>query len=337
MKKNITAIMLVFALLLSFAACRKIDKESITIESKVYIVDDEGVTRDVYNVGSDYYYYDENGNRIEADSKDVVVETNTVRVTESQTLTPEAQSFMEQFEDAGSIEDMMEADVTQPTLENDQLIPEDAFNEIEVEVDADGKPVHEDVELTFEEILAGDQFTLDVNLKVVTNGTETVAPFLFMRDGDNLYFETAMPLENGMGSTRLNFILLNGTSYVVIPSMRAYMEIPSEMAGEMVPGADAALEGIEDTEGTYVSTSEVVYNGQTYVCDEYENEGVITRRYYQGNQLKRIETVSGSDVSIMEVNEASTSVDKSKFVAPKNYFDITTLVGQDVDLASLAQ
>ncbi len=337
MKKNILAIILVFSLLLSFAACRKLDSESITIESKVYIVDEEGVTRDVYNVGSDYYYYDESGNRIEADSKDVVVETNTVRVTESQTLTPEAQSFMQQFEDAGSIEDMMEADVTQPTLENDQLIPDDAFNEIEVDVDADGNPIHEEVELTFEEVLAGEQFTLDVKLKVVTNGTETVAPFLFMRDGDNLYFETAMPLENGLGSTRLNFILLNGDCYVVIPSMRAYMQIPKEVAGEMVPGADSALEGIEETEGTYVSSSEVVYNGQTYICDEYENEGVVTKRYYQGNQLKRIETVSGSDVSIMEVNEVSTSVDKSKFVAPKNYFDLATVYGNNFNPASVIQ
>ena len=52
MKKNIVAIILVFSLLLSFAACRKLDSESIIVQTKVYIVDEEGVTRDVYNAGT---------------------------------------------------------------------------------------------------------------------------------------------------------------------------------------------------------------------------------------------------------------------------------------------
>lgn len=327
MKKNIIAIVLVFSLLLSFAACRKLDSESIIVETKVYIVDEEGVTRNVYNVGSDYYYYDADGNKKEADSKDVVVETNTLVATQPQSLTPEAESFLAQFEDAGSIEDMMEADETQPSLENGELIPEDAFSEIEVEVDADGNPVHEDVELSYEEILAGDKFTMDVNMKTVAGDVETVAPFKFMKNGDDLYFETAMPLKDGAGSTRLNFLLLDGNCYIIIPSMRAYMLIPKETVGNTLP--TEAFDAFDEVEGTYVQSYMVEIDGKTYICDEYENGEATTKRYYLGNQLKRIETVSGDDMSIMEFNDVSTSIDESKFAAPKNYLDLATVYGDD--------
>ncbi|MBQ2903323.1 MAG: hypothetical protein IJE48_02895 [Clostridia bacterium] len=329
MKKNILAIILVFSLLLSFAACRKLDSESIIVQTKVYIVDEEGVTRNVYNVGSDYYYYDEDGNRKEADSNDVVVETNTIKATQPQSLSPEAESFMAQFEDAESIEDMMEVDATQPTLENDQLIPEDAFgDEVDVDVDADGNPVHEDIDLSYEEILAGDKFTMDVNMKVTTGGVETVAPFKFMKNGDDIFFETAMPREDGSGSTRLNFLLLDGNCYIIIPSMRAYMMVPKDDVGEsMIP--TEALDAFDEIEGTYLQSYMVDIDGKTYLCDVYENGEATTKRYYLDNQLKRIETVSGSDVSIMEFNSVSTSVNEANFKAPTNYIDISTITGSD--------
>lgn len=328
MKRNILAILLVFSLCLSFAACRKLDSASIIVETKAYIVDEEGVTRDVYNVGTNYYYYDEDGNRQEAASDNVVVETHTIKVTEPQSLTPEAESFLAQFEDAESIEDMMEADATQPSLENGELIPEDAFSEIEVEVDPEGNPVHEDIDLSYEEILAGDKFTMDVNMKVITGGQETVAPFMFMKDGENVFFETAMPLTDGTGSTRLNFLLLDGDCYIIIPSMRAYMAIPKEDIGESGIPTDA-LEAFDEVEGTYIRSYMVEIDGKTYICDEYDNGDAKTKRYYLGDQLKRVETVSGSDVSIMEFNDVSTSVDKSKFAVPKNYMDISTVMGEN--------
>lgn len=328
MKKNIVAIILVFALLLSFAACHKLNSENIIIESKAYIVDDEGVTHDIYNVGSDYYYYDADGNRIEANSKDVVIETNTVVITEPPTLTPEAQSFLDSFgEDVDSIEDMMEADATVPDLENGELIPDDAFSNIEIEVDADGNPIHDDVELSYEEIIAGDKFTMEARVKTNSGGIETVAPLNIMRNGTNLYFETALPLKDGIGSTRVNLLFLDDACYIIIPSMRAYMSIPKETAGEMIPSD--AFNNLDEVEGTYISSSEVVHNGQTYVCDVYENQGATTKYYYQDGQLKRVETVNGDDSSILEFQKLSSQVDESKFAVPKNYIDISTMMGED--------
>ena len=79
MKKNVTAILLVFALLAGFASCRKLeDSEGFVIESKAYIVDSEGVTRDVQSIINDdgkteYFYYDADGNKVPVKKKEVVV------------------------------------------------------------------------------------------------------------------------------------------------------------------------------------------------------------------------------------------------------------------------
>lgn len=324
--KNTVAIILVFALLLSFAACRKIDKGSITIETRPYIVDDEGVTHDIYNSGSEYYYFDSEGNKIEVESKNVVIGTNKVVVTEGTTLTPEAQSFIDSFGDVESIEDMVQADITVPDLDNGVLIPDDTFNDIEIEVDADGNPVHEDVKMSYSEIIENDTFTLQSNIQAITGGQKNVLPMNIMRNGDNLYFETAIPLKEGLGSTKVNMLFLDNTCYIIIPSMRAYLSIPKETAGEMIPSDAFDIEGIE---GTYVSSGEVEFDGQTYICDVYDTEGAITKYYYLDGQLKRVETVKGEDSSIIEFKKLSTDVDKSKFAVPKNYIDMSTVLGSD--------
>ena len=48
MKRNIIALILVFSLLMSFAACRKLeDTDAFVVESKVYVVDEHGVEQKV--------------------------------------------------------------------------------------------------------------------------------------------------------------------------------------------------------------------------------------------------------------------------------------------------
>mgnify|MGYP003423986477 CR=1 FL=1 len=335
MKRNIIAIILVFSLLMSFAACRKLEKsDGFVTESKAYIVDDEGVTREIYNEGSDYYYIDENGNKVSVNSKDVVVETNKVAVTESATFSPEAQSFIDSLGNAESFEEMLEADVTQPQLNIEDIIPEDAFNEIDVELDSEGRPEHNGEKSDYDDIIESKTFTIDMNMKITTNGQTVVLPMKIMRNGDDLYMETAIPMEEGRGSARANILLLNGTCYLIIPSMRAYMTISKDVIGETIP--EEAFSGIEsEIEGNYVSSGEVVYEGETYICDVYEKDGAVMKRYYQDGMLKREESINGEDISILEYNEVSTSVDKSKFAAPKNYFDLTTTMNGNFNWSSV--
>ncbi len=335
MKKNITAIILIFALLISFAACRRLDSENFQIETKAYIVDSDGVTHNIENEGSDYFYYDASGNKISVNSDDVVIETK--KITEPHTFTPEEQSYLNSLGNVGSIEDIedvFEADAVVPELEIDEIIPEDSFNEIDVELGENGEPEHSN--MTYEELLKSETFTIEVNIKSNVNSVETSVPLKLARNGDNLYFETAMPLENGKGYTRLNFLVLDDACYVIIPSIRGYMTIPKETIGEMVPEDFADLGGEEDVKGTYVSSGEVDYNGEKYICEVYELDGATTKYFYQDDVLKRIETKKDADESITEIKQMTTDVNKSLFAVPNNYFDFTEMMGGEINMSSIA-
>lgn len=339
MKKNIIAIGLVFALLLSFASCRKFeDTDAFAVESKVYAVDDEGNSHNLIKEETDgetkYYYIDSNGNRVYVDSKDVVVETTKVfkgTTEESVSLTPEEQSFLDQYNDPDAFNNIIDSSITTPEMDlSSDLLPEDSFEEIEVELDGDGNPVHEDIEKTYEELLAGEKFTIDVVFKSTVNGTETIVPLKASRDGDKVYMETAIPVE-GQGSLKCNAIVRDGTCYFIVPSMRAYMTIPAESMSEMFP--DEVITESEQ-EANYVSSGEVEFEGEKYICDVYESEGVVSKSYYKDGELKRIETVDGENITIIQFNEVSDKVDSSVFKVPA-YFDMTKLLGSSLDVSSM--
>ncbi len=330
MKKNIIAIVLVFAMLFAFGACKRLpqDTEGFVIESKVYVVDDDGINRTVYNeVDADgktvYYYFDTMGNKIIVDKKDVVVETTKVAVTTTEppvSLTPEEQSFFDMYNDPNAFENLIDSSITEPEMDiSDEPIPEDSFEKIEVELDSEGKPVHGDIEQTYEELLKSKKFTLDVVFKGYLNGTETIVPMKVCRNGDKLYMETALPVEE-QGALKCNIIIRDEQCYFVIPGMRAYMTAPAEEVGEMF-NSDMITE--VDDNAAYVSSAEVEFDGEKYLCDVYEADGATSKYYYQNGDIKRVEITEGESVSIIQFNEISSKVDNSVFKVPTNYMDIT--------------
>ena len=341
MKKNVTAILLVFALLAGFASCRKLeDSEGFVIESKAYIVDSEGVTRDVQSIINDdgkteYFYYDADGNKVPVKKKEVVVETNKVSVAssgESGTLSPEAQSFFDAYNDPEKFEELLDTDVTQPELViSDEVIPENTFKEIKVELGSDGKPIHTNIEKNYNDIVNSHKFTMDFVVKETMDGEEMTLPIVAIRDGENLYFETQMPVE-GKGSMKFNFIITNGKCYIVIPAMRAYAEVPKEYVQEIIPSEIVT----DDVEMEYVKSGEVVFEGKKYICDVYKSGNDTVKYYFADNELKRIETISGDNTSILEIKELSTKADSSKFKIPSNYFDMTKFLGENFQISDLA-
>lgn len=328
MKRNIIAILLVFALLVSFAACRKLETE-YTIETRPYVVDSNGVTQDVQSiVNSDgvteYFYYDNSGNKITVDSKDVEVETKKVAVTAPTTLSPEAQSLFDVFNDPEKFEELMEEDATEPKLEmSDGIISDDQFNKIDTDIGSDGKPVRDKAREQYMKIVEGETFTMDMVMKTNTNGEEMSLPIVAVRDGNNLFLETAMPVDGSKGAMRLQFLILNGKAYTVIPQMRAYMEVPKETIDQMGLGDIVAEEAEDNSE--YVESGEVKINGKTYICDVYKSEDSTIKYYFLNGELKRIETISGENTAIMEINSLSDKADKSKLVLPKGYLDLATI------------
>lgn len=338
MKRNIIAICLIFALLTSFAACKKLPQDNeFVVESQVYVVDNAGVTHNVQseydeNGKQNYYYIDGNGNKVVVENKDVVVESTKVRKTtavyEGLDLTPEEQSFLEIYNDPNAFENLVDENLTEPELEIEEVIPEENFEEIKVEVDKEGNPKHDDIETRYTDIVKGEKFTMDMVLRTTSNGETMTIPMKVVRNGDKMYFETAMPV-NGQGSMKMAFLLRDETCYFIVPGMRAYMQMPVEGMDDMF-NTDFTGSFDSDSQATYVSSSEVEYNGNKYLCDVYESEGSTVKYYYTDKEFKRMEaTDPDGNVTIMEFNEISEKVDSSKFKVPTGYIDMTKLMGQD--------
>lgn len=329
MKKNIISIILVFALLMSFAACQRFEGD-YKFDTKSYVVDSEGVTRTVETEEKDgeklHYYINDFGEKVYVNSNEVVVDK--VTPTESTTLSPEMQSYLDTFNDPDAFENLIEEDDEVPELEfGDELIDDSNSTEVEVELGDDGKPSHSDATNNYAEIVKNQTFTLDFTISTEMDGQSMTIPITVIRDGQNMYFGGKMPVEN-KGSMRFSFIVKEDGCYMIVPAMRAYMTISKDYIGEMIP-ADIPVEEID---ADYVGSSEVEIKGKTYICDTYEKDGTVTKQYFINDELKRIETVSGDDVVIMELNSISKTADKSKFDLPKNYMDLTTVMGSEFDL-----
>ncbi len=350
MKRNIIAVILVFSLLMSFAACRKLeDSDAFVVESKVYVVDENGneqnVQAEVNAEGETEYYYiaPDTGNKVTVNHKDVIVKTTKVPRTTATTnpiladLTPEEESFLNQFNDPEASDELIDSSVVTPEMDiAEGLLPEDAFDEIEVEVDSDGKPVHDDIKQTYEEIIKDNKFSMEITLKNVQDGKEVVVPLKAARDGDKVFFETAMPVDGQEGSMRFNVVVSDQKCYFIIPAMRAYMQVPAETMEEFVPG-DIITEDV-NSNLEYVSSGEVQYEGKTYICDVYNGEGFTVKYYYKDGELKRIENiVDENNMTIMEIQEVSKRVDNSKFKVPNNYMDMTKLLGENTDFSNLGR
>ena len=242
-------------------------------------------------------------------------------------LTPEEQSFLNSYNDPDAFENLVDESLTEPELEIPDAIPEEEFKEIEVEVDKNGNPKHDDIEKRYTDIIESGKFTMDMVLKTNSNGEEMTIPMKVIRDGEKMYFETAMPV-NGEGSMRMAFRLRDNSCYFIVPGMRAYMKIPADDLGELFN--TNITEGFEsDVNADYISSSEVDYNGKKYICDVYESEGSTIKYYYNDKEIKRMEaTDPNGGMTIMEFNEVSDKADASKLKVPSGYFDMTKLMGQ---------
>lgn len=344
MRKNIIAILLVFALAFGFASCKQLEKtDMFTIESQVYIVDDEGVTRNVQtrvkeNGETEYFYIDSEGNTIYVKKDDVIIETKRVlaSTTDSATFSPEAQSFLDAFNDPSALDDLIDSQVTQPSLDiADGLIPDDDVKVIEPVTGTDGKPLREGFEKNFKEIIQSENFTLSATLETEVDGSTMRMPMSLMRNGDNLYAETNRPVD-GKGALKAGFLVTGGKLYLVIPAMRCYMEVPQDVLDSLL---DPSLieGGANDDSAKYVSSGEVTVKGKKYTCDVYDSNGNTTKYYFDSDgNLKRIENITADGApTIIEINTLKKGSDKSKMKLPSGYFDMSAIMGENFDYSSL--
>lgn len=305
MNKKILSIFLVFVMLLSFASCGKI-KEKISLPDEVY---EETPT-------------DENGEP-------------------APTMSPELEGFVNSFDstDPAEIEQqfqqMLDSETVEVELEfGEELIDDSDSTKVEVELDEKGRPDRSKIQNNYMAIADGDTLTMDIVLKQSTNGEEFVAPVYATRDGNKLYMQATMPYENKGTMTFGALTTGDGDYYFILPSMRAYIVLPKEEIGDVPLGDFIAGDMIAgDTDSEYVETREVEINGKKYSCDVYNDEDVITKYYFTETELKRIETIDGENITIIEINEMSATPNASKFALPKNYFNMTSIMSSGAALS----
>lgn len=307
MNKKILSIFLVLVMLAGFASCSKI-KEKISLPDEVY---EETPT-------------DENGEPMP-------------------TMSPELEGFVNSFDstDPAEIEQqfqqMLDSETVEVELEfGEDLIDDSDSTKVEVDLDEKGRPDRSKIQNNYMAIAEGDTLTMDIVLKQKTNGEEFVAPVYATRDGDKLFMQATMPYEN-KGTMTFGALTTGGDYYFILPTMRAYIVLPKEEIGDVPLGDFMAGDMISgDSDSEYIETREVEINGKKYSCDIYDDEGVTTKYYFTDTELKRIETIDGENITIVEINEMSATANASKFALPKNYFNMTSIMSSGAAFSGAA-
>lgn len=324
MFKKLSAILLVFALLASFAACKRFEGNELIIEEKPVVTDESGNTQELQtrvdeNGKTEYFYTDDNGNEIVVDKNKVEIETSLVPV--QTTLSDKEIEEIFESNDFEKLQDALTENITEPELEmNNGVIPEESFEEVEVEVGSDGKPVHGNAVQKYSDILKSGTFTISLTIQTTTEGVTTVMPITVMKDGNNMFTEMTYPI-SATGKMRINLIINDTGMYTVLPVINAYYQFPSEEVGNIGDALGdfdlSQMQGDLEMNDNYVSSGKVSLNGKEYDCDIYEAEdGITTKYYFLNDELKRIESTTGNDGYIIEFKEVSGKVNKSKFKLP---------------------
>lgn len=324
MFKKLSAILLVFALLASFAACKRFEGNELIIEEKPVVTDESGNTQELQtrvdkNGKTEYFYTDDSGKEIVVDKNKVEIETSIIPV--QTTLSDKEIEEIFENNDFEKLQDALTENITEPELEmNDGVIPEDSFEEVEVEVGSDGKPMHGNSVQKYADIVKSGTFTISLTVQTTTEGVTTVMPVTMMKDGNNMFTEMTYPI-SASGKMRINMIINDTGIYTVLPVLNAYYQLPTEEVGNLDEALGefdfSEIEGDLEMNDNYVSSGKVSLNGKEYDCDIYESEdGITTKYYYLNNELKRIESTTGNDGYIIEFKEVSGKVNKSKFKLP---------------------
>lgn len=309
MIKKITAVLLIFVIVLCATSC-KIEKTPG--EEKPYFVDEEGHTQYVEKDGDGKYYY------IDSEGVTTYIEDEKqieqIKEIEEQIAQKELQEIAD-----GNVEDHIENANKDDKLQiSDGLIKEEASGD--KTDDAKSKALARIK--SYQDLLKTKKFTITGTI-MQSDGEDMSYPIVYIRNGEDFFIEAAIPIEEGK-VVKANMIYLDGTAYCVIPSMMVYYNAGSDIGDEMGVGtfSDAVVDKY-----TFAETSNVTINGKTYICDKFTYEGDTYKYIYDSsNNLVRIEEIySEKNYVIAEIKSMSPTADTSKIKKPKGV-DITSMI-----------
>lgn len=157
----------------------------------------------------------------------------------------------------------------------------------------------------FADKLADGQYTMETKMDFGGMTTTTLTAY----DGDNVYSET------DMDGTKTTFIIKDGYQYILDPTAKTCMKIPSVSTEEMT-------EYFGDSVDNYLvatSSGNIDIDGKSYSYEEFSIEGLTFKYCFDGNDLKYIITDMGDQSITMEVLRLEKGVDKSLFEIPADY------------------
>ena len=180
------------------------------------------------------------------------------------------------------------------------------------EFNPNAKPedLYEDGEETKKTTLRDDVIAKVIKTKkftmtMVVLGQDTEIPTTITMDGDN--FGASLSL-SGMDA---KILAMNGKTYMAFTYMTAKLYLETEEDAYDMSGI---LNPTGDEKNEYVKTTTVEEKGKTYICEEYKSEsGIVTKYYFLDNKWVRQEVVDGDTVSICEIRDFKSTVDKSIF------------------------
>lgn len=163
--------------------------------------------------------------------------------------------------------------------------------------------------------LKSGKFTLNMTLKAASNAD---TPVVLVSNGKKIAADMTM---NG---SKVRMIIDDDGVYVVLPTAKVYVKMPSDEIGNM-----DELKNIASSDGTYVGSTKVKINGEDHTCEEYKSsDGTVIKYYFNSKkEWKRMEVITEDEAAIYEITSFSNKADESIF-SLKGYADMSALLGQ---------
>ena len=354
MKKSLIAILLCFAMLISLAACRQKSKEtaSETGTTAADATDSETAEAGVLDrlFGKDQTETTQETVIETATNKDgktvtkKVAKTTTAvnnKVAEELGMTPEEQSFLNKI--GLDVNKLTEEDTSKVTMAmGDGLVTETAsVVEVETKTSKVGGgggagggggvvvvPVDSPSQ-SYKEIIATGKYTMEATIK---NGDTTVPVKLYVDKGGKYSISTKIKT-SAISSITAQFLSDGSNVYLILPTMMMYINAGStdELLGDQ--NAAAALTDptvIQGENAEYVRTLTTTVNGKDYTVEEYKTKDNQTiKYYYQGEDLRRIESIESSgDSTIIEITNVTGTIPSNAFTIPSTYKDMTKVFNE---------
>ena len=303
-KKILAIVLALIIVAFSFASCKKDVEEP-------YYVNEEGQTQKAEkDSDGKYFVTDDEGNKTYIDEENIVNKNEEKIDADLQEFVENAEKNPDKVFDKADESDKMEM--------SDELVTDEV---IVVEPDAGEASAQKRLD-AYKKVIGTNKFTIQATVKEI-GGEDMEYPFLYIRNGDGAYIETAVPFEEGK-VVKANMIIVNGVTYCEIPSLKCYMTVDDMTIEDLADGTfDSGSLSIYD----FVESGTVTLSGKSYICDVYMKDTDTVKYYYDSTEkLVRIEKIGKRDSVITEIKSMKNTADSSKIKKPKG-IDITALAG----------